>query len=158
MIAYIFPHAFSLARSSVLAYFRFDEPVDSLEKSENDLVGVSKRGGSCAANNGQPKSPARQQCEANAQSSYRDTLENTAWQNTFVPFKAAGAGAISGGIIGCVLTVEGGCFEGAIPGALTGLFGGAVEGTIQAVSSDISGYRQAKGQLAVALAACQQIP
>jgi hypothetical protein len=111
-----------------------------------------------AANNGQPKSPARQQCEANAQSSYRDTLENTAWQNTFVPFKAAGAGAISGGIIGCVLTVEGGCFEGAIPGALTGLFGGAVEGTIQAVSSDISGYRQAKGQLAVALAACQQIP
>jgi RHS repeat-associated protein len=111
-----------------------------------------------AANNGQPKSPARQQCEANAQSSYRDTLENTAWQNTFVPFKAAGAGAISGGIIGCVLTVEGGCFEGAIPGALTGLFGGAAEGTIQAVSSDISGYRQAKGQLAAALAACQQIP
>jgi hypothetical protein len=111
-----------------------------------------------AANNGQPKSPARQQCEANAQSSYSDTLENTAWQNTFVPFKAAGAGAISGGIIGCVLTVEGGCFEGAIPGALTGLFGGAVEGTIQAVSSDIKGYRQAKGQLAAALAACQQIP
>ena len=40
----------------MLAYFRFDEPVDSLEKSGNDLVGVSK-GGSCvvAANNGQPQ-------------------------------------------------------------------------------------------------------
>ena len=35
-IAYIFPHAFSLARSSVLAYFRFEE-LDSLEKiGDND--------------------------------------------------------------------------------------------------------------------------
>lgn len=119
-----------------------------------------------AANNGptsttrqvQPKSPARQQCERNAQNTFNDAVGDTIWNNISVPFKAAGGGAVSGGIIGCVLTVEGGCFEGAIPGALTGLFGGALEGTIQAVSSDISGYRQANRQLAAALAASQQIP
>jgi RHS repeat-associated protein len=113
-----------------------------------------------AANNGsqKSKSPARQQCEGNAQNTFNAAVGDTIWNNIAVPFKAAGGGAVTGGIIGCVLTVEGGCFEGAVPGALTGLFGGALEGTIQAVSSDISGYRQAKGQLAANLAACQQIP
>ncbi len=87
-----------------------------------------------------------------------DAVGDTIWNNIADPFKAAGGGAVSGGIVGCVLTVEGGCFEGAVPGALTGFLGGALEGTIQAVSSDIGGYRQAKLQLATNRAACQQIP
>ena len=97
----------------------------------------------------------QQQCVQAAYANANDAAQEKIWQNTFLPFKSAGAGAVSGGITGCVLTVEGGCFEGAIPGALTGFFGGAMEGIIQAVYSDVTGYQQVMTQLNNDLAGCQ---
>ena len=184
MIAYIFPHAFSLARSSVLAYFRFDEPVDSLEKSGNDLVGVSK-GGSCvvAANNGtqQPKSPARQQCEQKAQQQFqqaKSAAATNAWNGFKIGFftttavNAAAGCAIGGGVgaalgttiaefTGATSSFGGaavGCFTGGVDSALNGLVPSMFVGGITGGASYLVDYSSAKSAYNQAMQACSQIP
>lgn len=104
--------------------------------------------------NTKPKSPARQHCENAAIAKFNDTVDETIFNNTFLPFKSLAKGTTSGAIVGCVLTVEAGCVEGAVPGALTGAFGGVLEGAGEAVHHDITAYRQAKAQLKKDLASC----
>lgn len=58
-------------------------------------------------------------------------------QNMFLPFKRALAVGIEGGVIGCFVTSEAGCFEGAIPGAATGALGGAIEGAGEQVYRNV---------------------
>ena len=80
-----------------------------------------------AANNGtqpqQPKSPARQQCEANEANEYQNTFN--AVDNSFYrdAYKSGLKGVLWGGAAGCALTREIGCAEGGLPGAVIGGLG-----------------------------------
>lgn len=66
-----------------------------------------------APNNAQPKSPARQQCEANAAQQYQSALNNAGQAFTGRGMLRAGAaGFVTGGLAGCV--------AGAIPTAWLG--------------------------------------
>jgi hypothetical protein len=120
------------------------------------LPNSAKKSVSEAANNGQqpPHSPQHQQCVRSAIEKANFTVSGKIAENIKVPFKSAAVGAIDGGILGCLLTSEGGCFEGAIPGVLTGALGGAIEGTGDAVYHDITAYIQGMAQLKKDIAAC----
>jgi len=92
--------------------------------------GGSTGGGNAANNNPQPqkpKSPARQQCEANAAKKYQDTFSAVDKGFARKAEKSAAKGALWGGAVGCAFTLEIGCAEGGLPLAVIGGASGAAK-------------------------------
>ena len=112
--------------------------------------------GKTPANNGQnqQKSPARQQCEANAEKQYQDTFD--AVDKRFFPKAGMSGltGILWGGVAGCVVTLEIGCAEGGLPGLVIGGLAGASKSMWEDLGSVGLAYYQENEQLK----ACEAIP
>jgi hypothetical protein len=113
-----------------------------------------------AANNGtpqtpqQPKSPARQQCEANAANKYQNTfnaVDNSFYRNAY---KSGLKGAIWTGLAGCAVTIEIGCGEGGLPGFVIGGLAGAGKSMWEDLGSVGMAYLQYRDEMK----ACAAIP
>ena len=112
------------------------------------------------ANNGtpqtpqQPKSPARQQCEANAANKYQNTFN--AVDNSFYrdAYKSGLKGVLWGGLVGCALTSEIGCAEGGLPLAVIGGLAGAGKSMWENLGSVGMAYLQYRDEMK----ACKAIP
>ena len=113
-----------------------------------------------AANNGipqtpqQPKSPARQQCEASAANKYQNTFN--AVDNSFYrdAYKSGLKGVLWGGLVGCALTSEIGCAEGGLPGYAIGFLSGGAKSMWEDLGSVGMAYLQYRDDMN----ACKAIP
>jgi hypothetical protein len=121
--------------------------------------GKTVSGPAVAANNGpqqpqQPKSPARQQCEANAANKYQNTFN--AVDKGFYPKagKSALKGSLWGAAAGCAVTWEIGCAEGGLPGWLIGGLAGAGKSMWEDLGSVGMAYLQYRDEMN----ACTAIP
>ena len=130
-----------------------------LSQLEGSIEGSSSSsGGASATNNGtqkpQPKSPARQQCEANAAEKYQNTF--AAFDKGFYPKagKSALKGAIWTGLAGCAVTLEIGCGEGGLPGYVIGGLAGAGKSMWEDLGSVGMAYLQYRDEMN----ACKSIP
>jgi uncharacterized protein RhaS with RHS repeats len=135
----------------------------------------------CAANNGQPKSPARQQCEQKAEQQYQQaksaaaTNAFTAAKYTFFVtegFNAAAGCAIGAGVGAAFGTTVAeftggtssfggagvGCFTGGVDMALNGLAPAALWGGVGGTISYLVDRNAASNDYNQAMQACSQIP
>ena len=107
-----------------------------------------------APSNGSIKSPARQQCEANAQQAF-DSTRSTLNQGFWGQLKSsAGEGFVGGAIVGCIASSEIGCFEGAAPGAVIGALSGASVSTYHYIWNNGPQMTDARQQYQQAMQAC----
>ncbi len=122
-----------------------------------------------APSNGQQKSPARQQCEANAAAKYSGAVGSPQHQFNVGLLIGAGTGALAGAwtgatrgaVAGCALTIEVGCFEGALGGAAMGAVWGGAAGAAGAVVPTVVGIGvnmyEAKQQYNQDMQTCSQL-
>jgi hypothetical protein len=111
------------------------------------------------ANNGtqQPKSRARQQCEANAQQKYENTsnsLNQQFWDNGWNSMKEGFYGGLAAG---CLFTAEAGCAEGAAVGAVLGGTGGLGASFVHSIWTLTPQLQMARNQLQSDMHACSII-